>query len=120
MINQRKQTCWMMRSRDLGNAENSHCRSLKIQIKKDSDSGDDKSLVLQLDCTCLTVYLPKFVAVQLRHVCMCSRNPRKKVNEKKGTFLINSANIATSYFICHFYSQHASVVSITVYPRSLI
>lgn len=60
-------------------------------------------------------YLHKFMTVELRHVCMHNRNPRKNVAEKKGNLLINAANIATSYFICHFYCQHASVISVTVH-----
>ena len=80
-------------------------QKFKNSDKKEGGSADAKPSVLQLDCTGLMVYLHKLVTVQLRCVRMCTHmcTLRKTIKEKKENFLINAANIATSYFICHFY-----------------
>lgn len=102
MINCRKQTCWMTRSRDLGNAENTHCRSLPIQIKKGGCAAAKSLLGAAARLLWFNGYLHKFMAVELRCVCMHNRNPRKNMTEEKGN-LVNAANIGTACFICYFY-----------------
>lgn len=56
MMNGRKQTCWMTRSRDMGNAVKiESLQKFKNSDEKEDGSADAKSLVLQLDCSALMV-----------------------------------------------------------------
>lgn len=53
-------------------------QKFKNSDEKEDGSADAKSLVLQLDCSALMVQLCNFMTVQLQHVCLCDRSPRKK------------------------------------------
>lgn len=55
MINQRKQTCWVMRNRDWAMLKIESLQKLKNSDKKEGGSADAKSLVLHLDCTGLII-----------------------------------------------------------------